>query len=74
LSLQNSSVGREDTLSDVGFLELVWTPIAFNPNRSLFEVAQRRGWPIAVERKDVSYNPQTPLEDPVLKDGTVWVG
>jgi HAD superfamily hydrolase (TIGR01490 family) len=73
LSLQNS-VGMGDTLSDVGFLELVQTPIAFNPNRSLFEVAQRRGWPIVVERKDVIYNLHTPLMDPVLKDGTVWVG
>ena len=68
------SVGMGDTLSDVGFLELVWTPIDFNPNRSLFEVARRRGWPIVVERKDVIYNLQTPLEDPVLKDGTVWLG
>ena len=63
-----------DTLSDVGFLELICTPIAFNPNRSLFEVTRRRCWPIVVERKDVIYNLQTPLEDPVLKDGTVWVG
>jgi len=68
------SVGVGDTLSDVGFLELVQTPIAFNPNRGLFEVAQQRGWPIVVERKDVIYNLQTRLEDPVLKDGTVWVG
>jgi phosphoserine phosphatase len=58
----------------VGFLELVRTPIAFNPNRSLFEVARRRGWPIVVERKDVIYNLQTPLEDPTLSEGTVWVG
>jgi HAD superfamily hydrolase (TIGR01490 family) len=68
------SVGMGDTLSDVGFLELVRTPIAFNPNRSLFEVAQRWGWPIVVERKDVIYNLQTPLEDPTLSEGTVWVG
>jgi HAD superfamily hydrolase (TIGR01490 family) len=68
------SVGMGDTLSDVGFLELVRTPIAFNPNRDLFEVARQRGWPIVVERKDVIYNLQTRLEDPVLKDGTVWVG
>ncbi len=53
------SVGVGDTLSDVGFLELVRTPIAFNPNRSLFEVARQRGWPIVVERKDVIYNLQT---------------
>jgi phosphoserine phosphatase len=63
-----------DTLSDVGFLEMVQTPIAFNPNRSLFEVARRSNWPIVVERKDVVYNLQTRLDDPVLKEGTVWVG
>ena len=68
------SVGMGDTLSDVGFLELVQTPIAFNPNRSLFEVARRSNWPIVVERKDVVYNLQTRLDDPVLKEGTVWVG
>ena len=68
------SVGMGDTLSDVGFLEMVETPIAFNPNRGLFEVARQWGWPIVVERKDVIYNLQTRLEDPVLADGTVWVG
>jgi HAD superfamily phosphoserine phosphatase-like hydrolase len=68
------SVGVGDTISDVGLLELVRTPIAFNPNRSLFEVARQRGWPIVVERKDVIYNLQTRLEDPVLKDGTLWIG
>ncbi|MGH3106097.1 MAG: hypothetical protein ACRDM3_02750, partial [Rubrobacteraceae bacterium] len=67
-------VGMGDTLSDVGFLEMVETPIAFNPNRGLFEVARQWGWPIVVERKDVIYNLQTRLEDPVLADGTVWVG
>ena len=69
-----NSVGMGDTLSDVGFLEMVRTPVAFNPNRDLFEAARRRCWPIVVERKDVIYNLQTPLEDPLLKDGTVWVG
>jgi HAD superfamily hydrolase (TIGR01490 family) len=68
------SVGMGDTLSDVGFLELVGIPIAFNPNRDLFDGARERGWPIVVERKDVIYNLQARLEDPVLEDGTVWVG
>jgi HAD superfamily phosphoserine phosphatase-like hydrolase len=68
------SVGMGDTISDVGFLEMVRTPIAFNPNRGLFDVARQRGWPIVVERKDVIYNLQTRLEYPVLKEGTVWVG
>ena len=73
VDLENS-VGVGDTLSDVGFLEVVETPIAFNPNRSFFEVARQRGWPIVVERKDVIYNLQKRLEDPVLNDGTEWVG
>ncbi len=68
------SVGMGDTLSDVGFLEMVSTPIAFNPNRDLLDVARERGWPIVVERKDVIYNLRTPLKDPVLKDGTLWMG
>jgi HAD superfamily hydrolase (TIGR01490 family) len=68
------SVGVGDTLSDVGFLEMVQTPIAFNPNRSFFEVAQQRGWPIVVERKDVIYNLQKRLEDPVLNENAAWVG
>ncbi len=68
------SVGMGDTLSDVGFLELVRTPIAFNPNRSLFEAARRWNWAIVVERKDVIYNLQTRLKDPILEEGAVWVG
>ena len=73
VGLENS-VGVGDTLSDVGFLEMVKTPIAFNPNRSFFEVAHGRGWPIVVERKDVIYNLQKRLEDPVFSEGTEWVG
>ncbi len=68
------SVGMGDTLSDVRFLEMVGVPIAFNPNRSLFDVARRWSWPIVVERKDVIYNLQRRLEDPTLSEGTVWVG
>jgi HAD superfamily hydrolase (TIGR01490 family) len=73
LSLEGS-VGVGDTLSDVGFLEMVQTPIVFNPNHSLFEVAHRRGWPIVVERKDVIYNLQMRLREGLLGEGTVWVG
>lgn len=70
----DGSVGVGDTLSDVGFLELVQTPIVFNPNRRLFEVARQQDWPIVVERKDVIYNLQMRLEDSLLGEGTVWVG
>ena len=68
------SVGVGDTLSDVGFLERVERPIAFNPNLALFEEALQRCWPLVVERKDVIYNLSVPLDDPLLKKGTRWVG
>jgi len=49
------SVGVGDTSSDIALLELVEHPIAFNPEKKLFEVARERGWPIVVERKNVVY-------------------
>lgn len=52
LSLKNS-IGVGDTESDIGFLELVDRPIAFNPNRSLSRVAEQKNWTVVVERKDL---------------------
>lgn len=49
------SVGVGDTESDVPFLELVERPICFNPNMKLWKHAQRNGWEVMVERKDVIY-------------------
>jgi HAD superfamily hydrolase (TIGR01490 family) len=49
------SVGVGDSEADVGFLEMVETPICFNPNAALLRVAKRRGWKVVVERKDVVY-------------------
>jgi HAD superfamily phosphoserine phosphatase-like hydrolase len=49
------SIGVGDTEGDIGFLELVETPICFNPNSSLYRYARRMGWQIVVERKDVIY-------------------
>ena len=49
------SVGVGDTEYDIGFLSIVDRPIAFNPNRELYNVAKRNGWEIVVERKDVVY-------------------
>jgi phosphoserine phosphatase len=46
---------RGDTESDIPMLELVEIPIAFNPNKKLFEHAKARGWRTVVERKDVIY-------------------
>lgn len=50
------SIGVGDTESDIRFLELVDRPICFNPNRRLYDCARRRGWEIAIERKDVIHH------------------
>jgi len=52
LSLHRS-VGIGDTESDIEFLKLVDNPIAFNPNKKLYNYARKHGWEIVVERKDV---------------------
>lgn len=44
-----------DSNGDVGMLELVDHPIAFNPTHELLEKALTNGWTIAVERKNVMY-------------------
>lgn len=49
------SIGVGDTESDIPFLELVAKPICFNPNKKLYRHAQRNGWKVMVERKDVIY-------------------
>ena len=49
------SVGVGDTESDIPFLEMVESPICFNPNMKLYRAARRNGWKVIVERKDVIY-------------------
>ncbi len=49
------SVGVGDTESDISMLDMVETPIAFNPNRLLYRHAKQRNWKVVVERKDVIY-------------------
>ena len=55
LTLEDS-YGMGDTESDASFLGLVENPIAFNPNDNLREIAQKNGWKIVVEKKDVIYD------------------
>ena len=50
----NQSIGIGDTESDIGFLDLVETPIAFNPNRSLAAAAKKKNWTVVIERKDLT--------------------
>mgnify|MGYP001572747087 CR=1 FL=1 len=47
------SIGVGDTEADIGFLELVVEPIAFNPNTVLAKYARAHGWKIVIERKDL---------------------
>lgn len=54
LTLEDS-YGIGDTESDGSFLQLVEHPIAFNPNQNLKREAERLGWRIVVEKKDVIY-------------------
>ncbi len=52
------SVAVGDTEGDIPMLEMVDRPICFNPNSALFEHAQKAGWEVIVERKDVIYEVQ----------------
>lgn len=49
------SLAVGDSTSDIGLFDLVETPIAFNPERKLFEAAQKNGWKVVLERKNMIY-------------------
>lgn len=49
------SVAVGDSQGDIKMLALVEKPIAFNPERSLFNHAKDKGWLIALERKNMTY-------------------
>ncbi len=49
------SIGVGDTESDITFLKQVSRAICFNPNSLLYKYAQRAGWEVIVERKDMIY-------------------
>jgi HAD superfamily phosphoserine phosphatase-like hydrolase len=46
------SFGMGDSMGDIAMLEMVHTPIAFNPENPLFKYADQKGWDIVTERKD----------------------
>lgn len=49
------SIAVGDTESDIPLFKMVARPICFNPNKSLYRVARKKGWKIVVERKDMIY-------------------
>jgi len=48
------SVAVGDSDGDISMLELVDHPIAFNPNDGLLNAAEKHGWKVVVERKNVA--------------------
>lgn len=55
-----------DTESDIRILELVEHAIAFNPNQNLKTAADKEGWEVVVEKKDMVYDlgPRSILSGP----------
>jgi HAD superfamily hydrolase (TIGR01490 family) len=49
------SLAVGDSEGDVGMLEMVERPIAFNPSKQLFSEAKTKGWKVVIERKNVVY-------------------
>ena len=54
LTLEDS-IAVGDTGGDIGMLSIVEKPIAFNPEKRLFEAAKENSWNIVVERKNMIY-------------------
>lgn len=51
----SQSIAVGDSRGDIGMLNLVENPIAFNPEKELFEEAKKKGWKIVIERKNMIY-------------------
>lgn len=51
----SGSLAVGDSRSDAAMMELVEQPIAFNPDKDLYEIAKERGWKIVLERKNMIY-------------------
>lgn len=49
----HDSVGVGGWESDISMLDLVETPIAFNPDSRLYRHAQKKAWKTVIEKKDV---------------------
>lgn len=54
-AITHKSIAIGDSVSDIPMLETANNPIAFNPDKILFERAQKSGWKIVIERKNVIY-------------------
>lgn len=66
------SLAIGDSDGDAALLELVEQPIAFNPSAGLFERAQREGWPIVIERKNIAYKLERAEHGLVLAETIIY--
>jgi len=49
------SLAVGDTSTDIPLLDMVESPVVFNPNQALFTYARDKGWMTVIERKDMVY-------------------
>ncbi len=49
------SIAVGDSRGDIKMLSIVQQPIAFNPDRDLFDAAKKNNWKVVVERKNMIY-------------------
>lgn len=49
------SVAVGDSVGDASMLGMVEQPIAFNPDKKLFQHAKEQGWKVVIERKNMMY-------------------
>ncbi|MCA9350217.1 HAD-IB family phosphatase [Candidatus Saccharibacteria bacterium] len=53
--LNDDSYGVGDSEGDASMLELVTSPIAFNPDEGLLKLASSNNWTVVIERKNLAY-------------------
>lgn len=66
------SLAIGDSGGDIGMLEMVETPIAFNPSAELEAKAKEQGWNIVIERKNIAYTLELQHGTYVLADTRVF--
>jgi HAD superfamily phosphoserine phosphatase-like hydrolase len=65
------SMAIGDTSTDIPLLDLVESPVVFNPNQALFKHARDKGWMTVIERKDMVYGMAVENNQYVLKSVNV---
>lgn len=66
------SVAIGDSDGDAELLEQVERPIAFNPSAGLFERAQKDGWSIVIERKNIAYRMEKDHDRLILAETIIY--